>query len=127
MLSNDAWRLLNVGSVDRTSIDWDIVSCQHKEPLAVHFAEGANTWWISLQIVNANWPILDVWIREAQKDRANDDGSWLEMEGKHYNYFTTTKQMSKVDVRVRCSNQRVIWMRNIVPESNVTVQADQNC
>jgi expansin (peptidoglycan-binding protein) len=125
MLFNDAYRSLSTAASDRMPIEWDITSCQHHEPLAVRFAQGANQWWISLQIINHNYPVLDVWIRAPQVTM--EDGWWAKMEGKTYNFFTSDQKLNRMDVRILCSSKEVVFLRNVAVGSGSTFWADRNC
>jgi expansin (peptidoglycan-binding protein) len=125
MLFNDAYLSLSPTSSDKMPIEWDITSCQHHEPLAIRFAEGANPWWISLQVINHNYPVLDVWVRTPQTTM--DDGNWAKLEGKSYNFFVSNQKLNKVDVRIECSSNQVVVLRNVTVGSGSTISADSNC
>jgi expansin (peptidoglycan-binding protein) len=126
MLFNDVYERLSSKPSDLMPVEWDITSCQHHEPLVVRFAEGANPWWVSLQIINHNYPVLDVWLRPAQ-GRMDDDDGWSKMEGKRYNYFTTNQLLRKMDVKVLCSNQLYVLIRDVTIGSGAVISADRNC
>ena len=125
MLFNDAYLSLSPTPSDKMPIEWDITSCQHHEPLAIRFAEGANPSWISLQVINHNYPVLDVWIRAPQKTM--DDGNWAKLEGKSYNFFVSNQKLNRVDVRIQCSSNQVVVLRNVTVGSGSTILAASNC
>jgi expansin (peptidoglycan-binding protein) len=125
MLFNDIWSRLTPDLRDTLPVTWEVTSCQHQEPLAVQFTDGANSDWVSLQVLNHNFPVLDVWIRTAE-GRA-DDGGWEKMDSKNYNVFTTQQRVAKIDVRVDCSNKKSVVLKDSVVKGGEIVRAIQNC
>ena len=125
MLFNDIWSRLTPSPRDTMPVTWEVTSCQHQNYLAVQFTEGANPDWVSLQVVNHNFPVVEVWVRPAE-GRSDDEG-WERMDSKNYNVFTTSQRMAKIDVRVDCSNKKTVLVRSIVVASGSVIRANQNC
>ena len=78
-LSPEAFSKLADPSLGRIDISWKVVSCGVDDPIEYHFKDGANPYWMAVQIRNAQNAILKV---EAMKN-----GAYETLERTDYNYF----------------------------------------
>lgn len=78
-LSPEAFAKLADVSIGRIDISWKVVSCGVEQPIAYHFKDGANPYWMAVQIRNAQNAILKV---EAMKN-----GAYETLKRTDYNYF----------------------------------------
>lgn len=78
-LSQEAFAKIADVSAGRVDISWKVVSCGVPGPIQYRFKEGANPYWMAVQIRNSQNAILKV---EAMKN-----GSYEELSRTDYNYF----------------------------------------
>jgi expansin len=98
------------------SISWQVVSPALTGPIAYHFKDGSNPWWIAVQIRNHRNPIAKVEYRRA-------NGVWLDLPRTSYNYFLqdTVPDAGPYTLRVTDSYGNILTDSGIVLVENGTV------
>jgi expansin (peptidoglycan-binding protein) len=122
---DEAYYQLATKSQDRINVELGIVSCDFSAPLAVQNKEGTSAYWFSMQVQNANWPVYDM-------DVSIDGGrTWTLAVSRDYNFFEhPTGQSfgaSVVDLRITCSNGKVVEMKGVSVAGNSKQYATSNC
>ncbi|KAF2670913.1 hypothetical protein BT63DRAFT_423185 [Microthyrium microscopicum] len=121
-LFEEAYQYLAPRTQQSVQADWDIVSCQNAEALALDFMEGSSAWWLSTRVINSNYPINAVWMRSA------GNGQWNKLSNKDWNAFTWEKPLGEtVDVRVECVNGQAVMMENVRIAAKSIVMSGGNC
>lgn len=131
----EAWQALGFPTTQSLAdVEWDLTSCKHADPLALRFAQGATKYWVSAQIVNANYPVVDLWVRKNGATAADGNlGKWSKMVGQSYNYFTPPVNSSGViygmasDFKIDCSNGASVVLEGVKVEAVKTISASGNC
>ncbi len=79
-LSREAFAQIADLPQGRVPISWQIVSPALSGPIAYHFKDGSNQWWIAVQIRNHRNPIASLEYRAS-------NGKWVSLPREDYNYF----------------------------------------
>jgi expansin (peptidoglycan-binding protein) len=108
-------------------INWNIVSCRFSAPLAVQNKEGTSQYWFSMQVQNANFPIVTL---QVSTDYGN---TWQDTVSRDYNFFEKPNTggggfgTQKVDIKITCFNDNVVYLRDIDVNERSKTWADANC
>ncbi len=65
----------------RVPIEWTVVPCEVQGPIEYFYKDGANPWWLAVQIRNHRHPIAGV------EARATGQSAWRRLERARYNFF----------------------------------------
>lgn len=76
----DAFPLVADPVDGRVPVSWKIVPLDTDEPVSYRFKEGSTEFWCGVQVRNHKYPI-------AKLAYLNDDGEWVELPRRNYNYF----------------------------------------
>jgi expansin (peptidoglycan-binding protein) len=79
-LSQEAFAAIADLPQGRVNITWQLISPALNGPIAYHFKDGSNPWWMAVQIRNHRNPI-------AKFEYRNGSGQWVEIPRVSYNYF----------------------------------------
>lgn len=120
---DEAWQLLAPQGQNTLNVEWGTTSCEHREALAIEWNEGVSEYWLGLKVLNANWPVTNVWARPAR------GGSWVKFASREWNVFTKDGGglPRNVDIYVQCQGQRNVVLENVLIQSKTTIMAPQNC
>lgn len=79
-LSPEAFEQIAALEQGRVDITWGYVPCDVSGPIVYHFKEGANPFWMAVQIRNHRTPIASV-------EAMDETGSFVELSRVDYNFF----------------------------------------
>ncbi|KAL8408396.1 hypothetical protein RB594_007000 [Gaeumannomyces avenae] len=124
-LFSDAFKLIGDPSDGVIPINYDPISCGIAKPLRLRNKSGTSKWYLSLQVLDANYPITAL-------DVSTDNGqSWKPTIRKEYNYFeregSAGFEKDFVHVRISCSNGRQVIIPSVSAASEAKTEAPVNC
>jgi expansin (peptidoglycan-binding protein) len=123
-LFDDAFIELAPPNEKEIDVEWDIVSCEHTSPLYVQNKAEMSKYYFSIQVLNVNWPVLEVNV-------SSDGGkTWGRTVGRDYNFFEHPNGnfgSDIVDIRIVCTNKKVVEIQNVTMEGNKKHWANANC
>jgi expansin (peptidoglycan-binding protein) len=123
-LFDDAFSQLASRDEGEIDVEWDIVSCQHNSPLYIQNKQEMSRYYFSIQVLNVNWPVLDVNVS------ADGGNTWQRTVGRDYNFFEHPNGnygTDVVDIRIACSNKKIIEINNVSMEGGKKHWANSNC
>lgn len=79
-LSPEAFEQIAALELGRVDISWGYVPCEVSGPIVYHFKEGANPYWLAVQIRNHRTPIATV-------EALDETGAFVPLARADYNFF----------------------------------------
>jgi expansin (peptidoglycan-binding protein) len=123
-LFQDAFAQLAPPNEKEIKVEWDIASCELNSPLYVQNKAETSKYYFALQVLNVNWPILEVNV-------STDGGiTWGRTIGRDYNFFEHPNGnfgTDVVDLKIVCSNRKTVEIKNVSMEGGKKHWADINC
>ncbi|KAG0152102.1 hypothetical protein CROQUDRAFT_35703 [Cronartium quercuum f. sp. fusiforme G11] len=107
--------------------DWEVVPCPlpKDSKMLIIGKDGASKWYLSLQVANTFNTVINVEVEVEEK--------WYPIYRKRYNYWEFEEGeirpsvVENANVRVTCSNGRVVTIPEVKIEAHKVVQAEGNC
>lgn len=118
----DAFGELSQLSTGLIDITWSYTSCDLAGPLKLRNAAGTSAYWFSMQVVNANEPVVALEV-------STDGGeTWQGTRRTYYNYFEESSGFGTgiVDVRVTGVSGRTVVVNGVRCLSGLEVSAGSN-
>jgi hypothetical protein len=106
------------------NVEFEAVSCRHTGPLQIQFSKDVDPTYLSVQVLNANYPVFDMWVRPAGQ------GEGRQLRHREWNFFEGPENEEigeKVDFKVDCSGGRVVYLQNVSVQAGGRVDATENC
>jgi hypothetical protein len=106
------------------NVEFEAVSCRHPGPLQIQFSKDVDPTYLSVQVLNANYPVFDMWVRPAGQ------GEGRQLRHREWNFFEGPENEEigeKVDFKVDCSGGRVVYLQNVSVQAGGRVDATENC
>lgn len=109
-LSRQAFAKIAESSAGRVPVTWQIVSGPVSGPVAYHYMDGANRYWMGIQLRNLRWPVATL---EIMPNGATD---WISVERRMYNYFVYPRPIAPGPLRVRVTSMTGSSLEDKLPE-----------
>jgi hypothetical protein len=108
------------------NVEFEATSCRHPGPLQIQFSKDVDPTYLSVQVLNANHPVFDMWVRPAGQ------GEGRQLRRREWNFFEGPENEEvgqKVDFKVDCSfgGGGVVFLENVSVQAGRTVNATENC
>jgi hypothetical protein len=125
-LFNDGWSHLAPRGQETLNVEFEGISCGHPEPLQIQFSKDVEPTYLSLQVLNANYPVFDMWIRPSGQEE------WRELRPREWNFFEgpENEEIARTaDFQVDCSRAGggVVYLENVSVQAGRSVNATGNC
>jgi len=125
-LFNDGWTHLAPLDRETLNVEFEGTSCRHSGPLQIQFSKDVDPSYLSVQVLNANYPFFDMWVRPAGQ------GEGRQLSPRGWNFFEAPENEElgqMVDIKVVCSNDGggVVYLENVEVQAGRMVEATGNC
>jgi hypothetical protein len=102
------------------------ISCNHPDPLLIQFGLDSEPTYLTLQVLNANYPVFYMSVRPSGQEE------WRPLSSKTWNYFVGLENDDLgpiVDLKVDCTvgGGEVVYLENISVIAGQRVFAMSNC
>jgi hypothetical protein len=123
---NDGWSHLAPLDRETLNVEFEGISCRHPGPLQIQFSKDVDPTYLSVQVLNANYPVFDMWVRPAGQ------GEGHQLRPREWNFFEGPENEEigrNVDFKVDCSNAGggVVYLENVSVQAGRRVDATENC
>jgi len=125
-LFNDGWKHLAPLDREKLNVEFEGVSCRHSGPLQIQFSKDIDPTYLSVQVLNSNYPVFDIWVRPAGQ------GEGRQLRPREWNFFEGPENEDlgeKLDFKVDCSHAGggVVYLENVLVQAGLRVNATANC
>lgn len=125
-LFDDGWSHLAPLDRESLNVEFEGISCGHPGPLQIQFSKDVDPTYLSVQVLNANYPVFELWVRPAGQ------GEGRQMRAREWNFFEGPEGEAigqKVDFKVVCSHSGggVVFLENVSVQAGQKVDAIANC
>ena len=123
---NDGWSHIASRNQDTLNVEFEGTNCKHPGPLQIQFSKDIDPTYLSVQVLNANYPVFNMWARPAGQ------GEWRELFPRYWNFFEGKENEAvgrTLDFRVDCTQAGggVVYLENVSVRAGRRVNATANC